>query len=60
LHILLDRCSVEVFANDGETVISDVIFPSGSSMGLELFAEGGELKITQLDVFQLTPAVFVS
>lgn len=60
LHILLDRCSVEVFANDGETVISDVIFPSISSLGLELFAEGGELKITQLDVFQLTPAVFTS
>ena len=48
LHILLDRCSVEVFANGGETVVSDAIFPSTSSIGLELFTEGGELKITQL------------
>ena len=60
LHILLDRCSVEVFANGGETVVSDAIFPSTSSIGLELFTEGGELKITQLDVYQLTPAVFTS
>jgi fructan beta-fructosidase len=60
LHILLDRCSVEVFANDGETVISDLIFPSASSMGLELFTEGSELMVTQLDVYQLTPAVFAS
>lgn len=58
LHIILDRCSVEVFANGGATVVSDVIFPSTSSMGFELFTEGGEMKITQLDVFQLTPAVF--
>jgi fructan beta-fructosidase len=57
LHILLDRCSIEVFANGGEAVVSDVIFPSTSSMGLDLFTEGGELKIIQLDVYQLTPAV---
>lgn len=60
LHIFLDRCSVEIFANGGETVVSDVIFPSSASIQLELFTKGGELKIRQLDVFQLTPAVFAS
>ena len=36
LHIFVDRSSVEVFVNDGATVISDAIFPSRESQGIEL------------------------
>ncbi|HVJ46733.1 MAG TPA: glycoside hydrolase family 32 protein, partial [Luteolibacter sp.] len=34
LRIITDDCSVEVFADDGARVITDLIFPSESSQGL--------------------------
>jgi sucrose-6-phosphate hydrolase SacC (GH32 family) len=37
LHIFVDACSIEVFANDGETVITDLVFPSQESRGIEFF-----------------------
>lgn len=39
LYILVDRSSVEVFAAGGEAVISDRIFPSPTSLGLELYVD---------------------
>ncbi|HNC09938.1 MAG TPA: GH32 C-terminal domain-containing protein, partial [Anaerolineales bacterium] len=55
LHIFLDRCSVEVFAEDGCVVLSDLVFPSTSSRGLELFVAGGEMKLNRLNVYRLEP-----
>lgn len=46
LRILVDSCSVEVFGNRGETVITDLVFPSADSDRLELFASGGQATIT--------------
>ena len=56
LHIFVDRCSVEVFANHGERVISDLIFPSLSSRGIELYSRGGHAKIVKLDIWNLKSA----
>jgi fructan beta-fructosidase len=53
LHIFLDQCSIEVFANDGEAVISDLIFPGRESDALEIFARGGEAFLTSLAIYQL-------
>ena len=39
VRILVDRSSVEVFAGDGETVISDRIFPGPTSNGLQFEGE---------------------
>jgi levanase len=50
LHILVDWSSVEVFADRGQTVITDQIFPSAESDGIELFAEGGAAKLDSLKV----------
>lgn len=58
LHIFVDTSSVEVFANDGLITFSECIFPAEGSQGLELFAEGGAIKLCALDVFQLKPATF--
>jgi len=55
LHILVDHSSVEVFANDGKRVITDDIYPKLSSGGLQLFARGGTIKVTSLDIWQLKP-----
>ena len=52
-HIFVDRSSVEVFGNDGETVISELIFPTTGSDGLELYSKGGKARILRLDVWKL-------
>jgi fructan beta-fructosidase len=56
LHIFVDRCSVEVFANRGERVISELIFPSLSSQNIELYSSGGGAKIVKLNVWNLKSA----
>jgi fructan beta-fructosidase len=56
LHIFIDRCSVEVFANDGETVISDLVFPSLASQGIELYSKDGNPRIVSLDIWSLKRA----
>ena len=40
IKILLDRSSLEVFGNDGEKVISTMIYPDKEATGLSLYAEG--------------------
>jgi len=59
LHIFVDQCSVEVFANDGLAVITDCIFPSTESTKLEIFVEGDKATLNLLDVFQLSPAQYI-
>lgn len=53
LHIFVDNCSVEVFANDGETVISSKIYPDPSSLEIELFASHGKVNINTIDLWEL-------
>lgn len=53
LHIFVDTCSVEVFGNDGETVITDLVFPAADSNNVELFATGGACRIVSCDVTPL-------
>ncbi|HJV98299.1 MAG TPA: GH32 C-terminal domain-containing protein, partial [Arthrobacter sp.] len=52
LTIYVDRCSVEVFAEDGRVTVTDLIFPAASSTDVAVYALGGtatlgSLKITQ-------------
>ena len=56
LHIFVDRSSVEVFVNGGATVISDAIFPSRDSQGIELYSNGGQARIVKLEVWNLRSA----
>ncbi len=53
LHLFVDRCSVEVFGNHGEAVITDLIFPDPASVGLELFTQGGDILLRSLNVFPI-------
>jgi fructan beta-fructosidase len=50
LHILVDWSSVEVFADHGQTVITDQIFPDATSDGIELFADGGDATLKRLSI----------
>ena len=40
LRVLFDRSTLEVFANDGETVISDRVFPTQPLTRLEVVGAG--------------------
>ena len=53
LHIFLDSSSVEVFGNDGAAVITDDILPDPLCDGIELFAEGGSVRLIALKAWPL-------
>lgn len=54
LHVFVDAASVELFANDGLRTITDQIFPDAESLGVELFAEGGDAGVAELDIWKLS------
>jgi sucrose-6-phosphate hydrolase SacC (GH32 family) len=56
LRILVDRTSIEVFANDGKVSLSSCFLPGPGKTGLELFAAGGSPKILSMTVNELKPA----
>lgn len=54
LHILVDRSTLELFSNKGQTVISDLIFPSIESDGIAFFSSGGTAEIEHLSFYPLS------
>ena len=54
LNIFVDDSSIEVFANDGKVVFSDVIFPDPSSRSMSFYTKGGEVNVLSLKVHSLT------
>lgn len=54
LHIFLDRSSVEIFGNDGETVLTDRIYPSTGSEGFEVYSDAGDSRIRSLTIWRLS------
>jgi len=56
LHILVDRSSVEVFAQDGQRTITDQIFPNRDSQGIQIFSTGGRAQLDKITIWQLRSA----
>lgn len=56
LRILVDRTSLEVFANDGKTVMTSCFLPAPENTSLELSTEGGSPKILSMTVNELKSA----
>jgi len=54
LDILVDRSSIEVFANQGEVSISATFEPAADANDFILYNSGGELFIEDLKVYPLT------
>jgi len=50
LSVHVDRCSVEVFAQDGLATITDLVFPAEASTAAAIFAEGEGARLTALAV----------
>lgn len=53
LEILLDRTSIEIYANDGQAVVSNCFVPAEKADDIILYTNGGELGIIQLDVYRM-------
>lgn len=53
MRIVVDKSSVEVFGNDGETVLTDLVFPHSSSDGVEVFSNGGSCEVIRLRIWPL-------
>ena len=57
LRVLLDRTSIELFANQGEVTHSGIFFPAPDDHVLALTVEGGSAQIQRLSVHELNAAV---
>ncbi|MFW5950270.1 MAG: glycoside hydrolase family 32 protein [archaeon] len=55
LQILLDTTSVEIFANDGQMAMSNLIFPDPESTGVSAYVKGGTAEIQRLVVDAVEP-----
>jgi sucrose-6-phosphate hydrolase SacC (GH32 family) len=52
-EILLDRASIEIFANGGQTVISNCFTPVEGAKDIVLTTIGGELGVDKLEVYEM-------
>lgn len=53
LRIFIDRSSIEVFANEGQTTMTSRIYPTEDRLGIEVFSDSGEAKIKELTYWKL-------
>jgi sucrose-6-phosphate hydrolase SacC (GH32 family) len=56
LEILLDRASIEVFANEGQVVLTNNFTPEEGAEELILFSNGGEVIVNRLDIYKIESA----
>lgn len=52
LQIFVDKMSVEVFANDGQVAITDLVFPEDGSFDWQIFSNGGKTSVVELNVYE--------
>ncbi len=53
LEVLLDRASLEIFANDGKVAMSSSITSTEKANGIYLFNIGGEVLVEKLEVYPM-------
>jgi fructan beta-fructosidase len=60
IRFLLDTSSLEVFAQNGETVLTDLIFPSSGKRSIGLSSEGGNAsslpRVERITIYKLRSA----
>ncbi|MBT2284080.1 glycoside hydrolase family 32 protein [Paenibacillus polymyxa] len=55
LRIFVDHSSVEVFANDGQAVITDLIYPDVDCQGISVHADNTDLVFSSLHIYEISP-----
>ncbi len=53
LEILLDRASLEIFANDGRISMSFCFLPDPRDRNLKIYSSAGKARIVSLKVYEL-------
>ena len=53
LHVFVDQASIEVFAGEGETVLSSATFPAENQTGIEVVSEGGASTLASFKAWTL-------
>ena len=53
IHIIIDKSSVEVIGNSGETVQTNLIYPSEKSTEIEFFSDGGDPRNIKIELWSL-------
>ncbi len=53
LEILLDRTSLEIFANDGRISMSFCFLPDPRDRNLKIYSSAGKIRIVSLKVYEL-------
>ena len=53
LHLFVDNCSVELFSGGGQVVMSNQIFPDGTSNKVELASLNGDLVFEEFDIWKM-------
>jgi fructan beta-fructosidase len=56
-RILIDKSIVEVFANNGEHVITDLVFPTSNEDGVEFFSRNGKAVFSDIVVNRVNKSV---
>jgi fructan beta-fructosidase len=56
LELLVDRASIELFGNSGETYLVAGMIPPDDNTSLELISKGGTATVTSLEVYELRSA----
>ena len=54
LHVLIDRSSVEVYADQGQVTLTDQVFPDPTSTGVDLFADEGTATLDSVQAWKLS------
>lgn len=58
LRLYVDRASVELFAQDGLTTITDQVFPAAGANNVSVFSEGGTARLESMTVTPLNQAMW--
>ncbi|MHB8974593.1 MAG: glycoside hydrolase family 32 protein [Pirellulaceae bacterium] len=53
LHVLVDRASIEIFANDGRIAMCSCFLPDPLNTSLGLSAKGGTAQVKSLNIWEL-------
>lgn len=54
ITLYADPGSLELFVNDGETVVTNLVFPSEPYNRMNIYAKGGKISVQNLDFYKVT------
>jgi len=53
MRLLFDVASVELYADDGQTALTEIFFPTEDFNNFEIYAEGGAVQFVQFQMWKL-------